>query len=397
MLKSCELLKKLLSILIPNISMTQEEFDILYERCTLGKASLEEQKLFEAYKDLFELSDIPWTAEMGDYQATRQRFLKDLDQRITVSEPKKLKKWHWPVAASIVIAIGIGFTFVKYFDEPQRVKPVLATSVIEPGVDKATLILSDGRKVLLKDKGKDLISKDAYVTISKDRDNRLTYQSNNQASGGDKVLFNTLITPRGGQYTLVLADGTKVWLNADSRLVFPINFNGKERVVQLIGEAYFEVVKNKSKPFKVVTDQKTVEVLGTSFNVSAYSHERYHTTLLSGAVKMRFGAGPPVLLSPGMQATLNSKQSFDVSAVNAEDAIAWKKGVFLFKSENIQCVMQKIARWYDVEVEYKGDVYGKKLGGSVSRYEKLDELLKTIELTGKVQFKIEGRRVTVMP
>jgi transmembrane sensor len=393
----CEFRKKLLSILIPNIAMTQEEFDLLYERCTSGKASLEEQQLFEESKDLFDLSDIPWTAEMGDYEATRQMFLKDLDQRIAVTATVKMKKWHWPVAASIVIAIGMGLLFIKYFDESREVKPVMAASAIGPGADKATLILSDGHQVLLKDSGKDLISKNAYVTISKDGDNTLTYQSNNQTEGGDKELFNTLITPRGGQYALVLADGTRVWLNADSKLVFPINFNGKERVVQLIGEAYFEVVKNKLKPFKVVTDQKTVEVLGTSFNVSAYRDEPYHATLLTGLVKMKFGSGPAVMLNPGNQATLNSKQSFEVSAVNAEDAIAWKKGVFLFKNENIQGVMQRIARWYDVDVDYKGDVYRKKLGGSVSRYENLDELLKTIELTGKVQFKIQGRRVTVMP
>lgn len=377
--------------------MTREEFEILYERCTSGKASLEEQKLFEEYRDTFELSDIPWTAEMGDYQATRQRFLKDLDRRLTESEPKKLKIWHWSIAASIVIAMGIGFAFVKYFDEPGQVKIALTETVIEPGVDKATLILSDGHKVLLKDSGEDLISKEANVTILKDRDNTLTYQSNKQASDGHEERFNTLITPRGGQYALKLADGTKVWLNADSRLQFPINFDGKERVVQLIGEAYFEVVKNKAKPFKVITGQKIVEVLGTSFNVSAYNNEPYHATLLNGAVKLKFGTGSSTVLSPGMQATLNSKQSFDVSAVNAEDAIAWKKGIFLFENENIQRVMQKLARWYNVEVEYKGDVYGKKLGGSVSRYENLNDLLKTIELTGKVHFKIEGRRVTVMP
>lgn len=377
--------------------MRQEEFEILYERCTSGKASLEEQKLFEELKGAFELSDVPWTAEMGDYQAIRQRFLNDLDRRLAESEPKKLKKWHWSVAASIVIAIGIGFTFVKYFEEPGEVKVALAKSVIEPGVDKATLILSDGHKVLLKDSGEDLISKEANVTISKDQDNTLTYQSDKQAGEGHEELFNTLITPRGGQYVLKLADGTKVWLNADSRLQFPVNFNGKERVVQLIGEAYFEVAKNKAKPFKVITDQKTVEVLGTSFNVSAYRNEPYHATLLSGAVKMKYGAGPSIVLSPGKQAMLNSKQLFDITAVNAEDAIAWKKGIFLFENENIQRVMQKLARWYDVEVDYKGDVYGKKLGGSVSRYENLNDLLKTIELTGKVHFKIEGRRVTVMP
>lgn len=393
----CEFLQNLLSILLPNISMTQEEFDLLYERCTTGKASLAEQQLFEEYKDRFDLSDIPWTAEMGDFQATQQRFLKDLDQRLRVSEPKKLKMGHWAVAASIVMVMGIGFALLKHFDEPRRVKPALTASIIAPGADKATLILADGKQVLLEDSGKDLIARNAYVTISKDQDNTLTYQSNSQSGEEDKALFNTLITPRGGQYTIVLADGTKVWLNADSKLVFPINFCGKERVVQLIGEAYFEVVKNKARPFKVITDQKTVEVLGTTFNVSAYRDEPYSTTLLSGAVKMKFGSGPVVLLSPGKQATLNSKQTFDISAVNAEDAIAWKKGTFLFKNENIQRVMQKIARWYDVEVEYKGDVHRKKLGGSVSRYENLDELLKTIELTGKVQFKIEGRRVTVMP
>lgn len=376
--------------------MTREEFELLYERCTSGKASISEQIKFEEYKDSFDLSDIPWTAEMGDPRMLRKKCLSDLQQRLAESKPKSIKLRNWSVAASIALALGVGVVLFEHFQEPRQAKVAVVHAVIEPGVDKATLILSNGQQVTLVDSGNDLIAKEANVTISKDQDNTLTYQSNNPAPV-DEEHFNTLITPRGGQYTLKLADGTKVWLNADSRLQFPVHFNGKERVVQLIGEAYFEVVKNKSKPFKVITDQKVVEVLGTSFNVSAYKNEQYQTTLLTGAVKLRFGTGTSVVLDPGQQATLNSKEMFDVAAVNAADAMAWTKGLFLFENENIQQVMQKIARWYDVEVEYKGDVNRKKLGGSVSRYEDFKELLKAIEQTGNVHFKIDGRRVTVMP
>lgn len=387
----------MLSIHIPNIPMTREEFEKLHERCTSGGASLEEQQLFEEYKDNFDLTDIPWMTEMGDYEAARQKFQRDLNQRLADSEPKRIKLWHWSVAASIVIAMGLGIALLKYSNAPEPAKQVRIVTQIEPGVDKATLILANGRKVLLEDSGKNLISKEANVTILKDQDNTLTYQSHNQESLSQEQIFNTLITPRGGQYALKLSDGTKVWLNADSRLQFPVNFSAKERVVRLTGEAYFEVVKNKAKPFKVITDQKTVEVLGTSFNVSAYSNEPYQATLLTGAVKLVFGDGLPVELSPGKQATLNSKHKFDIIEVNAADAIAWTKGLFLFENENIHQVMQKIARWYDVEVEYKGNVDRKKLGGSVSRYEDFRELLKAIELTGNVHFKTDGRRVTVMP
>lgn len=380
--------------------MSPKEFKRLYERCSSGKSTPYEQKLFEEYKDNFDLSDIPWTEEMGNYQDTEERILKNLNKRILKSESKGRKIWYWSAAAaSLLIILTVSLLFIRNSNKDKKVdNQYIASSKIIPGSNKAILITEDGNQIDLDSKGEKLVSVQSRMLVLKDKSNRLIYQkSKSPLKLGRKIAFNTLIIPRGGQYELVLSDGTKVWMNADSRLKYPISFEGTERVVELEGEAYFEVAKNKLMPFKVITGKKTVRVLGTHFNVSAYPDEPYQITLLEGSVKLNYEEKASTVLIPGEQATLNSKSEFDVAKVNATDAIAWKEGIFLFKNENIQNVMKKISRWYDIDVEYQGDVYDKRLGGMVSRYADIQDLLKTISLTGSVHFKINGRRVTVMP
>jgi transmembrane sensor len=378
--------------------MTPKEFKTLYERCISGRSTPEEQKLFEEYKDNFNLIDTPWTAEMGDYESTKATLIHDLEMRLTESKTKRLKKWYWVAAASLLI----GFTAVIFITKRRdqnlsAYQLVVHSSTIKPGRNQAILILANNSRIVLDDSKDGAVSTQSHVTIVKDKNNRLVYKKAESVTPVQDEVYNTIITPRGGQYELVLSDGTKVWMNADSRLKYPVSFTGKDRVVQLEGEAYFEVAKNKLMPFKVLTGEKTVEVLGTHFNVNAYPDEPYQTTLLEGSVQLSFKNGPSTVLSPGDQGILNSKQQFNVIQVNAIDAVAWKNGIFLFKKENIQSVMKKISRWYNVEVYYQGDVYNKKLGGTVSRYENISDLLKTIQLTENVHFKINGRRVTVMP
>ncbi|HEY6900894.1 MAG TPA: FecR domain-containing protein, partial [Puia sp.] len=194
-------------------------------------------------------------------------------------------------------------------------------------------------------------------------------------------------------HKLVLSDGTQVWLNAQTTLTYPVSFTGKERVVKLTGEAYFEVAHDGTKPFKVVSNGQEVQVLGTSFDIKAYADEPVvQTTLLTGSVKLS-ASNNYVLLKPGQQAVLENNKDFSVNEVEPSESIAWKNGYFLFKNEGIESVMRTIARWYNVDVSYEGDVKKRRLGGTVSRYQNLDDLLKTIELTKSVKFKIEGRKV----
>jgi ferric-dicitrate binding protein FerR (iron transport regulator) len=209
--------------------------------------------------------------------------------------------------------------------------------------------------------------------------------------------MNTIQTPRGGQYQVILPDGTKVWLNAASSLTYPTAFTGGDRAVQLRGEAYFEVAGNKEKPFKVMVGNMQVNVLGTHFNVMAYEDENaIQTTLLEGAVQVTNG-GVSHLLKPGQEGRLDrSSDAFRLLDVDADEAVAWKNGVFQFGGISIETVMRQIVRWYDVDVEYQGRT-NEHFRGTISRSANASEVFKMLELTGAVHFTIDGKKVIVKP
>jgi ferric-dicitrate binding protein FerR (iron transport regulator) len=228
-----------------------------------------------------------------------------------------------------------------------------------------------------------------------------------QNSGGpltthhSPLAYNTIATPRGGQYQLVLADGSKVWLNASSGLRYPTAFTGKERRVELTGEGYFEVAKNASMPFHVQVNQMDVEVLGTHFNINAYDDESaVKTTLLEGSVKVvkRETANVkenPIVLQPGQQAEMKPHSPLAINhSPNIEEVMAWKNGLFQFKAAGIETVLRQAARWYDVEFVYKGNI-PEKFSGQISRSANAEQLLKILELTGKVKFEINGKTIIV--
>jgi transmembrane sensor len=380
--------------------MTLKEIQELYERCLLGKATPEEQQLFEEYKDEFDLTDIPWISEMGDRKEIKSKLEEDLDRMIKRRTINR-NRYYLPVAASILIAFGIAWFALKDKNKPETGFQASNTQhAIKPGENKAILILANSKSIALDSSKLGNVAVQSNTAIVKNQKQLLQYQPNNATVDNTKAPdYNTLITPRGGQYNLLLSDGTKFWLNADSRLRFPVNFTGNDRIVELTGEAYFEVAKNKSKPFKVITGSKTVEVLGTHFNVSAYPNETYRTTLLEGSVMLKSIYGGPALLKPGEQGIFDGQSIFNVLKADTAEAVAWKNGIFMFKKDGIADIMKQISRWYDVDVDYKGDVSHVKLGGSVSsvsRYSNIASLLNTIQLTGSVHFKIEGRRVIVM-
>jgi ferric-dicitrate binding protein FerR (iron transport regulator) len=367
-----------------------------------GNCTPEEESLLESYMDDFELIDTPWTSELGDKKEIKQQILNKLHQKIDPKHSVRLNSRFWIAAASLFFVLSASLVIWKINKIPdhQLVKagPKVIKNDILPGGNKATLTLADGSVINLDNSKKGTLSNKNNVAVNKVSDGQIAYNSTQLNNTADVPNYNIISTPRGGQYTIILADGTKVWLNAATTLKFPAVFTGNERRVELNGEAYFEVAKNKAKPFKVLVNNMTVEVLGTHFNVMGYSDDNAtQTTLIEGSVKLTNGNNKAVL-KPGEQGVLGKEQNeFDVQNVNTDDVVAWKNGYFTFKNEDIRVVMKKVSRWYDVDVVYHGELGKKSFGGSVSRFENVSELLKTIELTGAIHFKVEGRRISVMP
>lgn len=340
-----------------------------------------------------------------DFQVTaRKEELDMVYERIklqtTVQEPKviSLRPLRWAAAAVVLISVAVG----AYYLNSKYNKEVLPLEFagqkgeyIKPGGNKAILTLSDGSHIALDDVANGEIAKESGVQITKTADGRLLYAARPGLSHV-KVGYNSIATPKGGQYRIALPDGTMVWLNAASSLKYPSAFVGKERKVELSGEAYFEVAKNKAMPFMVKTRQQEVEVLGTHFNINAYDDEHgVKTTLIEGSVKVKLPSNKSVLLKPGEQAEVLT--DIKVNQVDANAVIDWKQGLFWFNDESIFSIMRQFSRWYNIEVEYRGDVSNIRFGGQVSRMKNLSQVLRIMELTRSVEFKVEGNKIIVMP
>lgn len=267
------------------------------------------------------------------------------------------------------------------------------TEKILPGGDHAILTMADGSRIVLDSVQNGIIQR-GNASISK-KGGLLVYDESSPAKKATAVVYNTLTTPRGGQYKLILADGSKVWLNASSSLYFPTAFSGKERNVELTGEAYFEVAKNKEKPFHVNVNGMQVEVLGTHFNVNAYADENsIKTSLLEGSVKIKRGSLSG-LLKPGQQGILeNNDNDFKIKRADMDEVVAWKNGLFQFDGANIKTIMFEISRWYNMQIVYDGKVPERSFVGKISRDAQLSDVLKILELSS-VKFKVEGRKIIV--
>lgn len=303
------------------------------------------------------------------------------------------------------VAIAVFFFFIagfaywivqrrnQTFTEVTVSRLVDSPSVISPGRDVATLIMADGSAILLDSVGSEVLAVENGVKISKDG-GALVYSLENGTRDG-KSLFNTLSTPRGGQFQIGLPDGSRVWLNAASKLRYPVVFTGKYRDVELTGEAYFEVASNSKKPFRVKAGDSRVEVLGTHFNVNAYPDEAaMETSLLEGKVKVEKGSRSEILL-PGQKAVLPASSSEVKKAyADVEAVVAWKNGIFQFDGDDITGIMRQIGRWYDVEVAFPDHMPVRHFEGKISRSAALSEVLHILELSG-VEFKVEGKKIIV--
>ncbi len=306
---------------------------------------------------------------------------------------RKTSRWiTWSkYAAVIVLFVSIGI-FWLINEEKQEVENDTVAK-IEHGSMKAQLVLANGKKVDLRPET-NLQLEEVGGTRILTSDNMVRYSGKDTLTGQSAgVKYNTLIVPRGGEFSLELADGTRVWLNAESRLRYPVAFTGKERKVEMEGEVYFEVVKNNEKPFIVTVNGVDIRVLGTSFNVSAYQEEVV-TTLVEGKVQLKKG-DEQVILSPNQQA-IWSDDKFKVKQVDARNYVLWKEGIFYFEDVDLERILDDMARWYNVNIFYMNPTLKKmKFSVEIKRYEDINEILRRIEQTKRVKFEVKGRTINV--
>jgi transmembrane sensor len=400
--------------------MDQNQLDSLIEKYLLGTASKEERmSLLDWYRSSA-LNEVEWLMdELNEEELVKYRMYNNI-QKQTLPLQKAASNmdrqfhmaWGKVAAAAVLVMFSLGILNFQ----SNRTKPFYLANkpsyhdhgYAAPKSNSAVLTLADGSKVNLDDAQSGYIAKQAGTSIVKAHNNELIYSSSrneNESTSGYNPIYNIISTPRGGKYKIVLPDGTDVWLNAASSLKYPTIFSGKERRVELTGEAYFEVAKNKEKPFVVTTPSadkegmgQKIEVLGTHFNVNAYGDEgKTRTTLLEGSVKLITsvpGQGAKLLM-PGQQSVV-SDRNVNIVFVEVESTIAWKNGYFVFNNESISTIMSEISRWYDVDVYYDSPIDNIRLGGYISQSKKLSEVLDLLALTRKIHFKIEGRRIVVM-
>ena len=312
--------------------------------------------------------------------------------------PKRYQLWP-RIAVAVAVATAIFGAGLFYFSKDAKqveIGQVAYQSDVAPGVSGATLTLANGKKIRLSDAGSGELAQQAGVSVSKSADGKLVYEVRPEAGLSDDLgAINTLSTDKGETYQVKLPDGTMVWLNAASSLKYAANLmdHGKRRVT-LQGEAYFQVAKDKAHPFIVESGSQQVEVLGTEFNVNAYKDEKvFRTTLLEGSVRLSDNGQAKVMV-PGIQAR-NSNGQITMTTVDTELAVACKNNNFIFDRVPIEEIMRMIARWYNVEVIYQGDVPSGTFWGSVSRYDNISKALTPLQTAGGVHFRIEGRKVYV--
>jgi transmembrane sensor len=351
-------------------------------------------------QEFMQLLDGTWSSlkpnELKDIESDKaDHIYSSIINKDTVSH-FNLNFW-MRIAAAVLVMLSIGLVLYTHSGK-QKLQIALAKvqhskqPEIMPGSNKAILTLGNGKKVMLNGKENGHINTKAGMLV-----NSAAGQLSYSASPAETTEENSLAIPKGGQYHLTLPDGTQVYLNSSSTLSYPTRFSGNSRQVTLRGEAYFEVAKNPKMPFIVnLRDQQQIEVLGTHFNVKAYADDKtINTTLLEGSVKI-LANRKQVVIKPGQVAVTSQSNPISVERADLEEAMAWTNGMFIFNNENITSIMKKVARWYDVEVVFTGNMDNVNFIGNYSRSKSLTNLLKNIELMDKVHFSTSGRRVTVI-
>lgn len=374
---------------------TAEELDLLFNY--FETADEDELKWLISLELQAMAVGVPATEREGDRLAVLHQLIK-----AQISQRKfKIRNLAYRLSAAATIVIALTFT-IKFLWHPGHRVPVNKQQqavVITPGHRQATLTLANGKKIVLNTTMTGTLARLGNISVQINQSKGISYiLKNNRYTAA--IAYNTLSTARGEQspYPLILADGSKVWLNAASSITFPTEFTGKERIVKVSGEAYFEVAHNKARPFKVITEQQEIRVLGTHFNVKSYADDAtISTTLLEGSVKIKdLSSGASGMLLPGQQAKLNKgSRQIGIAAANIDEVIAWKNGFFMFDNQKITSIMKSMSRWYNVEVEYINSDNNERFGGTFSRSSNLVDILNSLQSLGKVHFKVDNRKIVV--
>jgi len=335
----------------------------------------------------------------GTFNAIKAKLDSEKINVVAPVVPLMKRNWFRLAAAAVFVLAVIG-AYLLVNQHPVEL-PVAnnqhQTNDILPGGNKAVLTLSNRSDINLENVSNGTIVKEGGTKISKLNDGQLVY--NILEEKPTQVLYNTVTTPRGGQYQLLLSDGSKVWLNSASSIRFPVSFAGDTRRVEVSGEAYFEVAKDPSRPFKVdVAGKNEIEVLGTHFNINSYVDEgTIKTTLLEGSVKVTsLKTGESKLITPGQQAQLNTYGQITINKADPDKVMAWKNGYFNVDGADTKTVMQLLSRWYDVDVVYEGTIPQREWGGDIEKNLKLSQMLKILE-KNDLHFRLEGRKLMVLP
>lgn len=370
----------------------------LAKKILRGSATKAEQHFMDAYFDAFDHVKGREDALTPEEQSTlRNHIEQGIQERLQGRNINRFRVW-LPYAAAVVLAVLGGIWFFFSGDQQElRTDPILAAEEVLPGGHRATLTLADGRVIDLSETQTGITVGDVitYLDGSYVVEKRKKNQGQNNLTGTGKGNLTTdyyvLTTPRGGTYQITLPDGTEVWLNAASKLKYPSRFDESERVVEVSGEAYFAVAEDKSKPFKVNSHGQTVEILGTEFNISAYpAEDETKTTLVEGAIRLINHASNAVnRLRPGEQAVVSGAM-LNISKVNVEPYTVWKEGYFYFDNVPPEVAIEQVARWYDLEVVYEGNMPGTSVFGMVERTKRLDAVLKSLGKSG-LDFEIRQR------
>ncbi|NLR78239.1 FecR family protein [Chitinophaga eiseniae] len=333
------------------------------------------------------------TTADADGNRILERILEKHRQPVNHRVVTILKNNWGKIAASLLMLLGLRLLTHK----TTEVRPVITPHVIATaGNNKAVLTLSNGEHLLLNDQATGTIAKQGNMQVIKNKDGSLSYTGSGDNTLGDAC--NTLTIPPGSQYHVTLPDGTGVWLNAASSIHYPLSFSGNKRKVDIDGEAFFEVAQNAAVPFEVNSGAMQVLVLGTTFNIMAYKDENsIKTTLIDGVVKVVCRESNQQL-KPGQQAILpNGGNNFHTIPADMKEVLAWKEGEFRFYDTDIASIMRQVARWYDVEIVYRGAIPQNKFYGVIPRQHNVSQLLEVLEVTRHVHFRIDGKKIIVMP
>ncbi|WP_295769348.1 FecR family protein [uncultured Mucilaginibacter sp.] len=375
----------------------------MIEKYVEGTATAEEIAFVESYYEYQKNNEAPELSAQ-EQESLRKETFNNIHHQINFVPQPVARNFSIIKAASIAAILLIAFTTAYFFSKKSSSNKTPEAYIVKkpldiaPGSNRATLTLADGSTITLNDKAAGNLKQLPGLLISKTHKGELVYTLSGRPNNHNSILNNTVRTPRGGQYQIYLPDGTHVWLNAASALTYPQSFSGKTRRVQLKGEGYFEVTKNRAMPFHVLTESQDVEVTGTHFNINGYMDNGFiNTTLLEGGIIVH-NQGNSKKIVPGEQAIVSTNPfTIKVTTVDTDEAVAWKNGLFEFNNASLKLILNQLERWYDIRVDYN-NIPEKRYNGMIPRSANLSKVLNMLEVTGNIKFKIEkNRQLKVLP